>query len=187
VAFDRLLASLGRGSGSRRLAAWRAAALFVFLLHAGFAEFAKPTLQLEKSAGNLAKLAREGNHPVGSRELDRVTRWIERRTRPGEPVLFLPNNAAYYYLTDRPSPIRFVMGHQIVTEAHRVEVLADLRADPPRFVVWDEDALRIDGLPDELVFGSDLLRWIEESYQEEARLGSVEIMRLREPPEPGDP
>jgi hypothetical protein len=187
VAFDRLLASLRPGSGSLPLAVWRAAALGVFLLHAGFAEVAKPIAQLEKSAGNLARLAREGAHPVGSGELESVTRWIQRRTRPGEPVLFLPNNAAYYYLTDRPSPIRFVMGHQIVTEAHRAEVLADLRANPPRFVVWDEGALRIDGLSDELVFGSDLLRWIEESYQEEARLGSVEIMRLREPLEPGDP
>lgn len=186
VAFDRLLASPRPGRGSRRLTAWRAAALGLFLLHAGFAEFGRPISQLEKSAGNLAKLAREGNHPVGSRELDRVTRWIRERTPPGDPVLFLPNDAAFYYLTDRPSPIRFVMGHQIVTEAHRAEVLADLRANPPRFIVWDHDALRIDDLSDELVFGSDLLRWIEERYQEEARIGSVEIMRPREPLEPGD-
>ena len=118
---------------------------------------------------------RQGNHPVGSWKLDRVTRWIRQRTRPTDPVLFLPNNAAYYYLTDRPSPIRFVMGHQIVTQAHRDEVLADLQANPPRFIVWDHDALRIDGLSDELVFGTELLRWIEENYQEETRLGSVEI------------
>ena len=76
------------------------------------------------------------------------------------------------------------MGHQIVTEAHRAEVLADLRAARPRFVVWDHEARRVDGLPDERVFGEPLLRWIEANYAEETRIGSVEIRRLREGSEP---
>ena len=75
------------------------------------------------------------------------------------------------------------MGHQIVTEAHRAEVLADLRADPPRFIAWDHDAPRIDNLSDELVFGADVLGWIEENYEEELRLGSVAMMRPRQPVE----
>ena len=49
-------------------------------------------------------------------------------------MLFLPDDGAYYYLTDRPNPIRFVMGHQIVTDAHRREVLSDLRENPPRYI-----------------------------------------------------
>ncbi len=187
VAFDRLVGSPGTGNGSRGLTLWRVAALGVFLLHAGFAGFSKPIPKLEKSVENLVKLAREGNQPAWSWKLDQVTRWIRERTQPGDPVLFLPNNAAYYYLTDRPSPIRFVMGHQIVTQAHREEALADLRANPPRFVVWDHEALRIDDLSDELVFGSELLGWIEENYQKEARRGSVEIMGPRSPDGPGDP
>ena len=40
---------------------------------------------------------------------------------------------------------------------------------------------------DELVFGAELLGWIQENYQEEARLGSVEIMRPRRLVEPADP
>ena len=187
VAFDRLLGFPRPGNGSRWLAAWRAAALGIFLLHAGFAEFARPIAHLQKSVDNVVKLASRGNHPVGSWKLNRVTHWIQQRTRPTDPVLFLPNNAAYYYLTDRPSPIRFVMGHQIVTQAHRDEVLADLQANPPRFIVWDHDALRIDGLSDELVFGSELLRWIEENYREETRLGSVEISSPRSLVGPGGP
>jgi len=186
VALEQLLGSVRPEKRARWLVLWRVGALGIFVLHAGFAEFAKPIRRLERSAEHVAKLVREGNHPSGSRELNRVTRWIQRRTQPGDPVLFLPNNAAYYYLTDRPNPIRFVMGHQIVTQAHRDEVLADLQANPPRFIVWDEGALRIDSLSDELVFGSELLRWIEESYQQEARLGSVEILSPRRPRERDD-
>jgi hypothetical protein len=187
VAFDRLLGIRRPGHGPRPLAVWRVAVLGIFLLHSGFAEFATPVSNLRKSAGNVVRLVRHGNHPIGSWKLNLVTQWIRQRTEPTDPVLFLPNNAAYYYLTDRPSPIRFVMGHQIVTKAHRDEVLADLQANPPRFIVWDHDALRIDALSDELVFGSELLRWIEASYQEETRIESVEIMRSRSPVEPSDP
>jgi hypothetical protein len=79
------------------------------------------------------------------------------------------------------------MGHQIVTEAHRAEVLADLRAEPPRFIAWDHDARRIDDLSDELVFGADVLGWIEENYEEEVRLGAVAILRPRLPMEQADP
>jgi len=43
------------------------------------------------------------------------------------------------------------MTHQIVTDAHRAEVLASLERHPPRFVVWDDAALRLDGIPDAVV------------------------------------
>jgi hypothetical protein len=187
VAFARLLDLPRSGAGLHQLAVWRVAALGVFLFHSGFTELATPISHLRGSAENVVKLARHGNHPVGSLKLNRVTRWIQQRTLPTDPVLFLPNNAAYYYLSDRPSPIRFVMGHQIVTNAHREEVLEDLQTNPPRFIVWDHDARRIDALPDELVFGAELLRWIEENYEREASVGSVEIMRPRHLVEPGDP
>ena len=58
---------------------------------------------LRQSGENLTTLLRQGHHPPGSQRTMRVTRWIQLNTEEGEPVLFLPNNAAYYYLTDRPS------------------------------------------------------------------------------------
>jgi hypothetical protein len=169
-----------RERATRSLAAWRFAALALLLLHGGFAETPAPLSDIRQSGSDVATLLRSGSQPMGSRKVMRVTRWIQLRTGPDDPVLFLPNNAAYYYLADRRSPIRFAMGHQIVTQAHRAEVLADLRADPPRFVVWDHDAIRVDGLPDERVFGDDLLDWLGERYVTETRIGSVEILRPRE-------
>jgi hypothetical protein len=71
------------------------------------------------------------------------------------------------------------MGHQIVTQAHRREVLEALRAGPPRFIVWDHDAARVDGISDELVFGEELLGWIAENYAEERKLGAVEVLAPR--------
>ncbi len=179
VAADRLFERWRSAPEARPLVAWRAAALLVFVLHAGFGIAPDPIGTLRQSAVNVSALLDRGNRPIGSRAVVRVTRWIQLHTRPDDPVLFLPNNAAYYYLTDRRNPIRFAMGHQIVTEAHRVEVLEDLSDDPPRFIVWDHEGVRVDGLADELVFGEALLSWIREHYEREVRIGSVEILRPR--------
>ncbi len=179
LAGDRLLAGWREGRAAGGLAAWRAAALALFVLAAGFGEAPRPLRELARSASDLAGLVREGSHPVGSREVMRVVRWIQLHSDPADRLLFLPNNAAYYYLLDRPSPIRFVMGHQIATEAQRAEVLAALRREPPRFVVFDHGALRVDGLPDERVLGPELLGWIEASYTETARLGDVAVLERR--------
>ena len=162
--------------GRRTLGAWRLAALALFLGHSGFLETASPASAVRSSLQALEILASRGNHPVGNRRIEDVSLWIRNRTDPGDAVLFLPNNAAYYYLTDRRNPIRFVLGSQIVTEAHREEVLADLKRDPPRYVVWDDEALRIDDLSDEIVFGRNVLDWIESNYSEEMRFGGVGIL-----------
>ena len=96
-------------------------------------------------------------------------------------MLFLPDVASYYYLTRRPRPIRFVVGHQIVTDAHRAEVLAALRARPPRYIVWDDTLLRVDGIEPRLFLGAPLLDWIESAYAEETRIGKTRMLRRREP------
>jgi hypothetical protein len=178
AAIDRTLDEW-RGGARFIAVAWRLALVALLVVHSGVLEVAKPLSTAWRSLDAVATLVKHGNHPQGSRVVERVTRWVQLNTDPDEPVLFLPNNGAYYFLTDRPSPIRFVMGHQIVTAAHREEVLSGLRAEPPRFIVWDHAALRIDGLDDTQVFGSALLRWIDDHYVEEVRLEQVEVMRLR--------
>jgi hypothetical protein len=155
---------------------WCAALLVVVLLLAGFVHAPRPLRSVRQFGSNLFTLLQQGHHPTGDRNVQRVMRWIQLHTGKDDPVLFLPNNAAYYYLTDRPSPIRFVMGHQIVTQAHRDEVFEALRSAPPRYIVWDHAALRVDGIEDDLVFGRSLLDWIDRDYQPALRFDDVEIL-----------
>jgi hypothetical protein len=69
-----------------------------------------------------------------------------------------------------------------VGDDHRREVLSDLRSHPPRYVVWDHDALVVDEIPHEQVFGDEIMRWLEENYEEEIRLGNVQILRRKGSP-----
>jgi hypothetical protein len=181
LACDRLVAGWRERRLPGSVVAWRAAALALFVLAAGLTQAPRPLRELARSLSDAATLRSEGHDPKGSREVMRVVRWLQLRASASDAILFLPNDAAYYYLLDRPSPIRFVMGHQIATDSDRAEVLAALRRAPPRFVVWDHGALRVDALPDALVFGPELLGWIDESYDEQARLGEVSILERRVP------
>jgi hypothetical protein len=180
VAFERSAALWRTGGAARRLASWRLAALAGLVLLSGLAQQAEPFTLAARTADRVYTLATRGHHPQGAARTMRVVRWVQLHTEPGETLLFLPNNAAYYYLVDRSSPIRFVLGSQIVTEAHRREVLADLQRDPPRWLVWDPKALRADDLPDRLVFGEALMDWLEERYVVDTLLGTIEVRRWRE-------
>jgi hypothetical protein len=186
VGLDRLWSTHRAAHLARPVAAWRFAALAILTWHVGFTLVPKPLHDLRTTLSH-AELLRSGRAAVGDPRVTQVARWIQLETEVDEPVLFLPNNGAYYYLANRPSPIRFVMGHQIVTQAHRDEVLAELSADPPRYFVWDDAAHRVDGLSDEEVFGAPLLAWLGENYVEVERFGEVSIRRLRSAPARGDP
>ena len=180
VALDRAVESFSHGR--RGLGVWRVAALLLLVLHTGFVEIAQP---LENARGTVTAarvLWAKGNHPVGDENVESVVLFIRNQPTADAAVLFLPNAAAYYYLTERRYPTRFVLGSQLVTEAHRSEFRADLVADPPAFVVWDDAALRVDGLSDEVVFGGELLAWIDAHYVEVKRFGAVRILAPRRVP-----
>ncbi|MGI9590089.1 MAG: hypothetical protein ACR2P8_01875, partial [Myxococcota bacterium] len=181
VAFDRAFGLWREGRAARALAAWRSLAVVLLLAHVGFTLASRPLAQVRETLVWLGEPTRWAEQARGDANINLVTRWIREHTVPEDAVLFLPNDAAYYYLTDRPNPIRFVMGHQMVTKAHRQESLERLRQDPPAFVVWDDGALRVDGLSDEQVFGGELLGWIRSRYERATRIGPVEILRPRRP------
>jgi hypothetical protein len=183
IGLDRLVGAWIADPARRPIVAVRALALGLLVLHGGWLETPAPLRSALASFDGISTLARVGHAPTGSRHVQRVWRWVDTHTQPGEPVLFLPDVAAYYYLTQRASPIRFVLGHQIVTDAHRAEALAALRARPPRYVVWDEPPRWVDEIDPRRYLGAALVDWIESGYVEQARIGTARMLRRREPGE----
>ncbi|MFI5215807.1 MAG: hypothetical protein ACHQ3O_04625 [Candidatus Limnocylindria bacterium] len=181
IGIDRLIGAWITEPARRGLVATRAVALILLVLASGLLDKATPARALRYSRDAIVKLARGEYAPRGNPHVQQVWRWVLLNAEPDEPVLFLPDFASYYYLTRRPSPIRFVLGHQIVTDAHRAEVLATLRARPPRYIVWDDGLLAVDAIKPRVFLGAPLFDWIERSYQEETRIGTSRVLRLREP------
>jgi hypothetical protein len=158
------------------LGLWRAAAL-IFVMGAGaMSAWAEPVVGVRRTLEGLSAMTADDTG-LPDEEVDGVRRWIVEHTTPEDRVYFLPNNAAYHFLTRRRGPTRWVVSHQMVTDAHRAEAMAALRAAPPRFVVYDPTMSGLDGIPDSVIFGGDMLDWLEEGWIEEARFGDVSILR----------
>jgi hypothetical protein len=183
VAIDRLIGAWLADPRRRGLVATRAVALALLVVVSGMPEKAAPVLAARFSLEFIGRLTSGSYAPRGDRHVQSVWRWVLLHTEPDEPVLFLPDLASYYYLTRRPSPIRFVVGHQIVTDAHRAEALQALRARPPRYIVWDDALLPVDGIEPRAFLGAPLFDWIARSYQEETRIDTARMLRFRGPGE----
>lgn len=184
VGCDRLVGAWLARRERRPLVALRVAGLALFVVLGGLLEKAAPVRSIRYSWSDISTLAQVGYAPRGERHVQEVWRWVLTNTQPDEPVLFLPDVASYYYLTRRASPIRQVVGHQIVTDAMRAEALAALRARPPRYVVWDDTLLWIDEIDPRVFLGPDLSAWIDAHYVEQTRIGKTRILRLRSAAEP---
>jgi len=120
-------------------------------------------------------LAGGGVQHRGDVSVNRVVAWLKANSDPDDTFYFMPNDAALYYLTGRISPTRFVVSHQMVTDAHRAEALTDLQAAPPRYVVWNDSGLRLDGIGDEVILGPAFWSWLQANYRATTRVGGMDV------------
>ncbi len=183
IGLDRALDRVSRGGGSRLLGAWRAAALAGLAWLASLPTSAAPVVTAALQADARLATGAPPQRP-DAREVVAVTRWLNDHAGPEDRMLFLPNAAAYYYLLDRPDPIRFALGHQMVTDAHRAEALAALQAHPPRWLVWAPQGPTLDGIPHERYLGPALVEWLHRAYRVRERIGSATLLELRAPEVP---
>lgn len=178
VALDRGLGMLRSRNGDAGLAAWRIGCVAALFVLAAF-PMAWSQQALRATGTTLASIARNASTPIGSSRPIALVAWLRERLGPDDGVLFLPDLASFYYLIDRPSPTRFVLAHQMVTDAHRAEALSALRQRPPRFIVWDAMAPPLDGIPPSVWIGEDLLKWIGQHYEVSETLRGYRIFSRR--------
>lgn len=181
LAADRTLAAARAGRLAWVRAATRLAALALFAWAAGYTTLASP---LAFVGGGLreARARLRGEMPAADASVWQVAERIRALTEPGDAIFVLPNSGAYYYLTERRNPTRFVLPHQMITNGHRAEALRALRRDPPRLVVWDDAGGRVDGIDDARILGARLLRWLHAHYELAERIGNVQLLRPRDAP-----
>lgn len=122
--------------------------------------------------------------PKGSLDtVEKVTDYIISHTSKDDGILSIPNNAAYYFLTDRMNPTRFDLFGQIVTDSHRLEVVEDTKREKPLYVIYDMAIPPVDGIPDKLQF-PQAMAYIKENYTLKKRFGRTLILRRLNSPSP---
>jgi hypothetical protein len=165
VGVDHCAGLWAAGQRRRGLAIWRSLALAFFIWQSDFLLLARPWDRPAAAWKGVQRVRTGYPAPVGAARPLRVVDYVLSHTRPEDPVLFVPNDASYYYLTQRANPTRFALAHQLVTDEHRREALDALRRHPPRLIVRDLGSWDVDGIPLERNFGPALMDWIHDHYQ----------------------
>ena len=101
----------------------------------------------------------------------KVSRYIQGRTGPQDKIYSLGGiESVIYFLTRRDSPSRFIYSWILFSyahskapkaEAYRSELLADLKKDPPAFIVTVRSLEWFRGFPDVFDFVNDRYRLVE--------------------------
>jgi hypothetical protein len=108
--------------------------------------------------------------------------YIKQHTSPHDYVFDFTNQAAYYYLLQRPNPTRFYMVWFASPDYYQKEALADLQRHPPKFIIYQTDngSATIDGITNaERV--KDINAWIQDHYQHDQEFGKEVIYKQKAP------
>lgn len=116
-------------------------------------------------------------HPAEAKWLEEVVDRIEIYTDKQDPILALPLNPIFYFLTDRvnPTPYDWVLPGMLTAEEEKtmVEKLAD---DPPKMVIYVD--IPIDGKEERRLanYAPHLYRFIFENYRFDEMIGLFQIL-----------
>jgi hypothetical protein len=114
-----------------------------------------------------------------ARDLENVTRAVEARTAPDEPLWIYPNEALLYFLADRPQATRFPLALFAVTRAQRLALVAELERTRPRYAVAYLEAAAVDGIPYDLAL-PEVFSYLTGHYRLEARFGAFALLRRKD-------
>lgn len=112
-------------------------------------------------------------------ETEALVAYIQSATAPGEPIIVFPDEAAYYFLADRPNASRYPYASLAVTHTAREEMVQAWEAARPRYLVR-RDGPPADAIPPEVQL-PELIAYIASHYQPEVHIGGTTIFKRRTP------
>ncbi len=122
-------------------------------------------------------------HPVEARWIAEVVRHIQTHTQKGDPILALPLNPIFYFLTDRPNPTPYDWVLPGMLEKNQEqELVRRLRSRPPKMIIYVDIA--IDGQEERRLsnYAPHLFRYIRDHYGLKAQVGMFQILLPKNPP-----
>ncbi|MFQ5716103.1 MAG: ArnT family glycosyltransferase [Nitrospinales bacterium] len=120
-------------------------------------------------------------HPVEAKWLKEIVSWIQNHSRKGDPILALPLNPIFYYLTDRvnPTPHDWILPGML-NKTEQEKVVAQLEANRPKVIVYADIA--IDGREERRFsnYAPVIFSFIAANYRLRERIGFFQILLPKE-------
>lgn len=119
-------------------------------------------------------------HPSEAKWLEEVVDRIEIYTDKGDPILALPLNPVFYFLTDRINPTRYdwVLPGMLTPEEEK-GMVEQLKNAPPKMIVYVD--IPIDGKEERRLanYAPQLYEFLIENYQFDEMIGLFQILLPR--------
>jgi len=123
---------------------------------------------------------RVSTNPQEAKWLEEVVDRIEIYTDKGDPILALPLNPVFYFLTDRVNPTRYdwVLPGMLTVEEEK-KMVAGLKIHPPKMVIFVD--IPIDGKEERRLenYAPHLYAFLLENYQFDEIIGLFQILLPR--------
>ena len=115
--------------------------------------------------------------PERAYETNAVVEYIKRKTRPDEPIYVFPYSPMYYFLADRPSPVKYPVIYTI-TRKYREQVLGELKEKRVEYIIYVEQR-HLSGVTTEMRY-PEIVDYIHENYQPVRRFDNTTISRRKD-------
>lgn len=123
-------------------------------------------------------------HHTDAAIISEVTKWIDEQTKPGDPILALPLNPIWYYLTGRTNPTYYdwVLPATLTGPDDEKKLVAQLSENPPVLAVIVD--LEIDNNPRRRLenYAPLLTQWIVSNYSYNGRVAYFQIWKKNDAP-----
>ncbi len=150
-------------------------------VHHGFYAGSIGALKEESRPVELARM-NVRPHPAEALWLEEVVDRIEIYTDRGAPILALPLNPVFYFLTDRinPTPYDWILPGML-DETAQTQVVRQLQQAQPQLIVYVD--IPIDGKEERRLsnYAPVLFRFIADNYRFEEMIGLFQILLPKEP------
>lgn len=113
--------------------------------------------------------------PQTQLSVSEIGAFLVSSTVPSEPVYFFPNEAAYYFVFDRPNPTRYAISYFATPYDRQREVIRDLETRRPRFVIFSKLTWRVDNIPEGVQLPL-IVDYLNKNYRPIASMKTVEIL-----------
>ena len=115
--------------------------------------------------------------PERASEIKLVVEYIMQNTRPDEPIYVFPFSPMYYFLADRPSPVKYPVAHTI-TRKYREQVIEKLEEKKVSYVIYIIGGSNL-GLTSEMRYPK-ITEYIHENYQPIMRFDNTIISKRKD-------
>lgn len=115
-------------------------------------------------------------HRPLAKEIRNVVYYIKKNTRPFEHIYVFPNEATFYFLTDRTNAARAAMSYQAVTKKMREDEVDRIKSKKIKYIIYVESSFLIDGISENIKV-PEIHEYIKNNFILCKKFGNFNILR----------